>query len=140
MNSEGNEVIDKKFWEERIKCINENCHYPNNVMERSHIKDLLSGTEFEPTEFQTIISEGMNPIWKYPIISECRKKHKKNFEDMRLANFKMNPEKTISKKGKGWTFIKKKNKNEIEIDPRIPINFRPRKWIITQQQINKKAD
>jgi hypothetical protein len=140
MNSEGKEVIDNKFWEERIKCIYEDCHYPNNAMERSHIKDLLSCTEFEPTEFQAIIVDGMNPIWRYLVIYEFRKRHKKIFGDMRLANFKMNPEKTISKKGKGWTFIKKKNKNEIKVDPRIPINFRPRKWIITQQQINKKAD
>jgi hypothetical protein len=98
LNPESIEVIDKRFWEERIRCIYEDCHYPNNAMEKSHIKDLLRGTEFEPTEFQTIILEGMNTIWRYLVISEFRKKHKNIFGDKRLANFKMNPEKTISKK------------------------------------------
>jgi hypothetical protein len=82
----------------------------------------------------------MNPIWRYLIISDLRKKHKNIIGDMRLANFKMNPEKAITKKGRGWTFIKKKSKNEFEADPRIPINFRPRKWLITPQQVNKVAD
>jgi hypothetical protein len=101
LNPEGSEVGDKKFWEERIRCIYQDCDYPNNAMERSHIKDLLSGTEFEPTDLQTIILDGMNPIWRYLVISEFRKKHKNIFGDMRLANFKMKPEKSISKKGKG---------------------------------------
>jgi hypothetical protein len=62
LNPEGSEVLDKKFWEERIRWIYEDCHYPKNTMERSHIKYLLNGTEFEPTDFQTIILEGINPI------------------------------------------------------------------------------
>jgi hypothetical protein len=50
----------------------------------------------------------MNPIWRYLVISEFRRKHKNIIGDMRLANFKMDPDKTISKKGRRWAFIKKK--------------------------------
>jgi hypothetical protein len=82
----------------------------------------------------------MNPIWRNLVISEFRKKHKNIIGDLRLANFKMNPEKAMGKKGKGWTFSKKKNKIDFDVDPRVPINFRPRKWMITPQQVNKKAD
>jgi hypothetical protein len=139
-NQEGREVYDEKFWEKKIKCIYEDCHYPINTLERSHIGDLLSGIEFEHTEFQKIILEGMNPIWRYLVISDLREKQKNIFGDMRYANFIMNPEKTLSKKGKGWTFIKKKNKIDFDVDPRIPIDFRPRKWIITPPQVNIKAD
>jgi hypothetical protein len=46
--------------------------------------------------------------------------------------------KEIRKQGRGWTFVKKKN--VYEIDPRVPINFRPRHWINTPQQINMKAN
>jgi hypothetical protein len=87
-------------------CIYEDCHFLSQGMERTHIGDLLSGTEFEPTEFQKIILEGMNPIWRYLVISEFRKKHRNIIGDMRF-----------------------------DINNRIPINFRPRKWIITQQQV-----
>jgi hypothetical protein len=45
LNPDGKEIIGEKFWEERIKCIFEDCHFPNNTLERSHIGDLLSGTE-----------------------------------------------------------------------------------------------
>jgi hypothetical protein len=74
------------------------------------------------------------------VISEIRKKHKKIIGDMRLANFKINPDKKMRRQGKGWTFQKKKNKNDFEIDNRIPIGFRARKWIIAQNQINKIAE
>jgi hypothetical protein len=129
LNQDAREIYDEKFWEEKIKCIYEDCHFPIQATERSHIGDLLSGTEFEPTEFQKMILEGMNPIWKYLVILEFRKKHQKY--SRRLANFKVNPDKTLTKKGRGWTFIKKKSKNEFDIDRRIPVKFKPRKWIIT---------
>jgi hypothetical protein len=53
----------------------------------------------------------MNPIWIYLVISEFGKRHKNIFGDMRLANFKMDPDKTISKKGRGWSFIIKEKQN-----------------------------
>jgi hypothetical protein len=56
------EVYEKDFWDEKIRCIYEDCHYPIQGYERGHIADLLSGTELEPTEFQKVILEGMNPI------------------------------------------------------------------------------
>jgi hypothetical protein len=56
---------------------------------------------------------------------------------MRLANYKLD-NKEIRKQGRGWTFVKKKN--IYEVGPRIPINFRPRHWIITSQQINMKEN
>jgi hypothetical protein len=37
------------------------------------LKDILKGTEFEPTKFQLVILEGMNPIWKYLLIAKFRK-------------------------------------------------------------------
>jgi hypothetical protein len=49
---------------------------------------------------------------------------------MRLANFKIS-------KIKLETFYRKKGKTDFAVDPRIPINFRPLKWIITPQQINR---
>jgi hypothetical protein len=113
--------------------------FPIHATERSHIGDLLSGTDFEPTESQKIILEGMNPVWKYLVILEFKKKYRSIVDDMRLANFKVNPDKNLRKVGRGWAFVKKKSKNDFDIDNRIPINFRPRKWIITQQQINNDA-
>jgi hypothetical protein len=74
INPEVKEITDETFWEGKINCIYEDCHYPNNAMERGHIGDLLSGIEFEPAEFQRMILEGMNPIWRYLVISEFRKK------------------------------------------------------------------
>jgi hypothetical protein len=59
---------------------------------------------------------------------------------MRLANFNLNPDKNVSKKGKGWIFIKKKSRNDFAVDPRISVNFRPLKLIITLQQVNRKAE
>jgi hypothetical protein len=81
----------------------------------------------------------MSPIWRYLVISEIRKKHKHIIGDMRLANFKINPDRKMRRQGKGWTYYKKKSKNDFEIDNRIPIGFRARKWIIAQNQINKEA-
>jgi hypothetical protein len=70
LNNEGQEVTDKHFWEERICYIYEDCHYPKDGIETNHLKILLKGTEFEPTKFQLVILEGMNPIWKYLIIAK----------------------------------------------------------------------
>jgi hypothetical protein len=132
LNNEGREVIDKHYWEERICCIHEDCHFPNDNVEKHHLKS----TEFEPIKFQLVILEGMNPIWKYLIITKFRKHHKERLlGDIRLTNNKLD-NKEIRKQGRGWTFVKKKN--VYEVDPRIPINFRLRHWMITPQQINKK--
>jgi hypothetical protein len=64
----------------------------------------------------------------------------KIFGDMRLANFKIDPSKYTRKyKGGNACFVKRKAKYE-DIDTRIPLNFRPRKWIITNNQINTKHE
>jgi hypothetical protein len=140
LNPDSSEIYEENFWDEKIQCIYEDCQYPIQGYERGHIADLLSGSELEPTEFQKLILEGMNPIWRYLVISEIRKKHRHIIGDMRLANFKINPDRKIHKQGKGWTYQKKKSKNDFEIDNRIPIGFRARKWIIAQNQINKAAE
>jgi hypothetical protein len=80
--------------------------------------------------------EGMNPIWRYLVISEFRERLKSIIGDTRLANFKLNPDKSLIKKEKDWVFIKKKGKTDSNVHPRIPVNFKPRKWIITPQQVN----
>jgi hypothetical protein len=49
--------MKKHFGKKKIKCIHEDCLFPIHATERSHIGDLLSGTDFEPTEFQKIILE-----------------------------------------------------------------------------------
>jgi acetone carboxylase gamma subunit len=83
------------------------------------LKDLSKGTEFEPYKFQLIILKGMNPIWKYLVVSKIRKEYKEGIiGDMRLSNFKVD-DKKIRKCRKGWTF--KKKKNTFDVDPRIPI-------------------
>jgi hypothetical protein len=101
---------------------------------------LLSGTEFEPTDFQLIVLEGMNPILRYLVVSEYRKRFKEGiFGDMRLANFKLD-DKNFRKFGKkGWGFVKKKSKIDFDVGSRVPINFRLLKWMITPQQANMKA-
>jgi hypothetical protein len=43
----------------------------------------------------------MNPVWKYLVILEFRKKHRSIMDDMRLANFKVNPDKKLTKRGRG---------------------------------------
>jgi hypothetical protein len=58
---------------------------------------------------------------------------------MRFYNFKL-VNKNLRKYGDGCGVIKKKSKTDFDVDLRVPINFRPLKWIITPQQTNSKAD
>jgi hypothetical protein len=59
---------------------------------------------------------------------------------MQLANFKLDDNNLRKFGKKGCKFVKKRCKTDFDVDPRVPINSPPIKWMITPEKTNKKAN